>query len=180
MKLFNKSVVIATLSLAVALPLNAQAFTLKLLESRNVADANYCGDFNKLRTYELGLTARERLPSSKKALLSSENLKTLEKELRENFITPKEIGEFNVLAKGIKAIKEFGTENQNGDPYNCFREDFGQLFSFEKQNGRLKATDPQGVTYLKVNFRDESTADSTPAVVVIDRRNQRLYIHQVW
>ena len=179
MKIFNQAALLLPVLAALLGSSSAQAFTLKPLSSRNVADANYCGDFNVLRTYSLGLNAAERLPAPFMALLAQENLDLIEQELREHFVAPGSGGKLVTLAMGLRALGEFAASpyaNQDA----CFGEDFGELFSYSFEDKRLEPTDPQGVLYLRVAIQDGGNTTSTPATVVIDRRSQKLYIHQIW
>ena len=176
MKNFKHSalVVLAILSAAST----AHAFNLKLVDSHDVADANYCGDFNKLTTYEMTLAASERLPELEWSLLTRANLAAIEQELKARFIVPKNAEKMVVKAMGLDAIREFaGTWSEDRDA--CFGLNFADLFSYSKKNGKVTARNPGAVTYLKVAFeQDGGKRTSIPALVVIDRVAGTLFIHQ--
>lgn len=163
---------------AVAAP--AHAFNLKLVDSHDVADANYCGDFNKLTTYELSLTASERLPELEWSLLTRANLATLEQELKDRFIVPKNAQKMVLKAMGMDAIRDFAGDWSDDRDY-CFGLNFSELFSYTKKNGKVTPRNPGAVTYIKLAFeQDGGKRTSTPALVVIDRGAGKLFIHQEW
>lgn len=156
----------------------AQAFSLKLTDSHDAADANYCGDFNKLTTYEMTLATSERLPELEWALLTRANLAALEQELKARFVVPKNAEKMVVKAMGVEAIREFAGP-WSDDRDSCFGLNFSELFSYSKQNGKVTVRNPGAVTYLKLAFeQDGGKRTSTPALVVIDRVAGKLFIHQ--
>jgi hypothetical protein len=159
-------------------PTSAHAFALNFLDSRDVADANYCGDFNKLRIYKMKLAESERMPELGWALLTSANLAQIEQELKGHFMVPKNAEKLVIKSMGLDAIRNFAG-SWAGDRDYCYQIDFSKLFSYSKAGGQLTARYPEAVTYIQVAFEQDSGAHtSLPALVVMNRRTGRLFIHQ--
>ncbi len=154
----------------------AHAFDLKHVQTKDVADANMCGDLNRLARYELVLSQREALPELEWQLISRRNLVTLEKELRSRFYVPKSARGMILTRMGTEAGQAFiGTDHSTLDW--CYGMDFAELFGFTIRDGRFAPRTPGAVTFLQLAF-EMSYGETAPITVVIDRVNSRLYIHQ--
>lgn len=157
----------------------AHAFSLQLLEKQDVSDANYCGDFNKLYTYQLSLSDQDRRLKTED-ILSQENLETIEKELRAYFIAPKLAKDLIVIKTGKSALRAFVDADLDGREY-CYQLDFSKLFSFSRRQRELSELNPEDVAYFYVAFQFPATNQkSDPAFIVMDRAAEKLYIHQEW
>ena len=177
----NTALTLCTTLCAALLAPSAHAFSVNLAEKLNVSDANLCGDYNQLATYDMSLERGERLPESEAALLTSSNLDVIANELRTHFTVPRSSGALRVLTVGADAGQAF-TGSSREDlkiQQQCFGKDFTGLFDFRFENGKFIPKNPGLVTYVRVAFALPH-GQSEAATVVIDRLNGRLFIHQEW
>jgi hypothetical protein len=157
---------------------SSQALTLKHVETRNVGDANACGDLNRMARYDISLSRRERLPELEWQLISRQNLMLLELELRSRFYLPKSAGAMKVLRIGNDAGQSFASRNLSTLEW-CYNTNFGELFGFSMIDGKFTLKTPGAVTFLELAF-EMSYGETVPATVVIDRVNSKMFIHQEW
>jgi len=160
---------------------SSQAFDLQKLEDVNVADANFCNDYNHLVTYDLGLSKAEALPETELSLLTSPNLDLLAVELRAHFTVPRSGRTLRILSMGAEAGQAFAGSDlkQLETQEYCFGKNFRDLFGFEMKGNRFTPKNPGQVTYLRVAF-ELPLRMSEPATVIINRSTGKLYIHQEW
>jgi hypothetical protein len=155
---------------------SSQAFTLKHLQTEDVADANFCGDYNKLVTYEMQLSKTERLPETEYVLLSKQNLEQLEQEMRQRFYLPKSARGLVLRNIGTEAGAVFAENTDLKSLNHCFQTPFEELFSFTLKKGKFVPSHPGAVTYLRAAF-ETGEEFSAPFTVVLDRIRGKAYIH---
>ncbi|MFN7683940.1 MAG: hypothetical protein ACK5QT_00825 [Oligoflexia bacterium] len=157
---------------------NALAFQLRHQSTLNVADANLCGDFNRLARYQLVLENWEKLPASDAALFSDANLALIEKELKSRFDFD-ENGIISVKNRlDTQALESFSGANLL-TLERCYRLSFQSLFGFSVSDGTPLAKIPGALSYARMEIRGKQ-ASVSPATVVYDRVRGYLYIHQEW
>jgi hypothetical protein len=175
-KLFSVAPLVALV--VSALPSTAKAFELKHVSTQDVSDANFCGDYNKMVTYDLTLDPSERLPESELSLISPKNLTLIENELRTRFYFSKSAGRLVIKKSGEEVAQDFALPDLDTQNY-CFGVNFEDLFGFNMKGRKAVPRNPGAVTYLSATLLGGETMGST-ATVVIDRIRGKLYIHQIW
>jgi len=161
----------------------SQAFSLKLQENLDVADANFCGDYNHMATYALSLSRAEALPENELSLLSAQNLNLIEEELKAHFTVPRSAQTLRIVALGAEAGQLFSGETLKHLELQeyCFGKDLRTLFGFEMVKNKFTPKTPGDVTYMRLAFDlPPGSLASEPATVIINRKTQTLYIHQEW
>jgi len=161
-----------------ALPSTAKAFELKPVSTQDVSDANFCGDYNKMVTYDLTLDPSERLPESELSLISPKNLTLIENELRTRFYYSKSAGRLLIKKLGTEVIQDFATPDLDTEEY-CYGLNFRKIFGFEMKGRQAVPRTPGAFTYILATL-EGSDSTGYPSTLVIDRLNGKLYIHQLW
>jgi hypothetical protein len=175
--ILSKLILVSILSLNI---IPASAFGIREIDNLHVSDANWCGDFSQLTTYELYLAPNEFLPAPISALYTRENLRRIETQLRTKFYVPANMDRLVIMSEGEQAgtaLAQFLGE----DAEYCFRTDFRSLFGFTFENKKFTADSKRNVSFLEASFvSDTGFLSYMKYYIVIDRNDKKLYLLQMW
>lgn len=168
-----KSLLIALTSLLLAPSLSA--LTLKHLDTHNVSDANWCGDFSQVSTYDFYLR------SADEELLSGKNVRKVETELRQRFFVYSD-SLFPVVEKENKTALQNIGKLLGDDMDYCFRTDFSEVLGYEKQeSGAFATLDNRNMTFWQLTFANEDyRLVGLTYFAAFDNDAKKLYLIQIY